>query len=77
MLTILSIFRVWSISQILSKEYPPGDFNDVLLGIEPKGEEFSGEYFVDNNVAKVSGYGKDAELAKKLWEYGMKLTALK
>ncbi|GKA51265.1 short-chain dehydrogenase TIC 32, chloroplastic-like protein [Tanacetum coccineum] len=58
-------------------EYPPGDFNDVLLSIEPKGEEFSGEYFVDNNVAKVSGYGKDAELAKKLWEYGMELTALK
>ena len=59
------------------KNIPQGASTTCFLALNPKAKEFSGEYFVDNNVAKVSGYAKDAELAKKLWEFGMELTASK
>jgi WW domain-containing oxidoreductase len=59
------------------KNIPQGASTTCFLALNPKAKEFSGEYFVDNNVATVSGYAKDAELAKKLWECGMELTASK
>ncbi|GJW42564.1 short-chain dehydrogenase TIC 32, chloroplastic-like protein [Tanacetum coccineum] len=54
-----------------------GASTTCFLALNPKAKEFSGEYFMDNNVATVSGYAKEAELAKKLWECGMELTASK
>jgi WW domain-containing oxidoreductase len=33
----------------------------------------SGEYFSDNNVAKRESQGRDADLAKKLWDFSMNL----
>jgi len=33
----------------------------------------SGKFFYDNNVAEPSSQGKDADLAKKLWNFSMKL----
>ncbi|GJR15513.1 short-chain dehydrogenase TIC 32, chloroplastic-like protein [Tanacetum coccineum] len=59
------------------KNVPQGASTTCFLALNPKAKEFSGEYFMDNNVATVSGYAKDAELAKKLWECGMELTASK
>ena len=65
------------IVKYFQKNIPQGASTTCFLALNPKAKEFSGEYFVDNNVAKVSGYAKDAELAKKLWEFGMELTASK
>nr|GFA09055.1 hypothetical protein [Tanacetum cinerariifolium] len=59
------------------KNIPQGASTTCFLALNPKAKEFSGDYFVDNNVATVSGYAKDPELAKKLWECGMELTASK
>ncbi|KAI7747642.1 hypothetical protein M8C21_032535, partial [Ambrosia artemisiifolia] len=56
------------------KNIPQGASTTCYLALNPKVKGVSGEYFADNNVAKPSDKAKDAELAKKLWEYGMKLT---
>ncbi|PWA87768.1 glucose/ribitol dehydrogenase [Artemisia annua] len=73
----LSVFVYGALVKHFQKNIPQGASTTCFLALNPKAKEFSGEYFVDNNVATVSGYGKDAELAKKLWEYGMELTASK
>ena len=65
------------IVKYFQKNIPQGASTTCFLALNPKAKEFSGEYFVDNNVSTVSGYAKDAELAKKLWECGMELTASK
>jgi len=33
----------------------------------------SGKYFSDSNIAEPSAKAKDAELAKKLWDFSLKL----
>ncbi|KAJ8768525.1 hypothetical protein K2173_022624 [Erythroxylum novogranatense] len=45
----------------------------VALNHQVKG--VSGEYFMDCNIAKPSSQGKDADLARKLWEFSLSLTS--
>ncbi|KAF5816046.1 putative very-long-chain 3-oxoacyl-CoA reductase [Helianthus annuus] len=54
-----------------------GASTTCYLALNPKVKGVSGEYFVDNNVAKANRKARDAELAKKLWECGMELTKSK
>ncbi|KAJ0482725.1 putative very-long-chain 3-oxoacyl-CoA reductase [Helianthus annuus] len=54
-----------------------GASTTCYLALNPKVKEVSGEYFADNNVYKPSDKANDAELAKKLWEFGMGLTKSK
>ncbi|KAK1419122.1 hypothetical protein QVD17_28280 [Tagetes erecta] len=61
----------------LQKNIPQGASTTCYLALNPKVKGVSGEYFADNNVAKPSRKAKDAELAKKLWEFGMELTKSK
>ncbi|MFS7923866.1 putative very-long-chain 3-oxoacyl-CoA reductase [Helianthus anomalus] len=59
------------------KNIPQGASTTCYLALNPKVKGVSGEYFVDNNVAKANRKARDAELAKKLWECGMELTKSK
>jgi WW domain-containing oxidoreductase len=34
----------------------------------------SGNYFMDSNIAEPSSQAKDAELAKKLWDFSLIIT---
>ncbi|KAL0447940.1 UNVERIFIED_CONTAM: Short-chain dehydrogenase, chloroplastic [Sesamum latifolium] len=40
----------------------------------PQVKGVSGEYFADSNIGKASALAKNAELAKKLWDFSLKLT---
>lgn len=44
------------------------------MALHPQVKGVSGEYFMDSNIAKLSALAKDAELAKKLWEFSLTLT---
>ncbi|XP_035843575.1 short-chain dehydrogenase TIC 32, chloroplastic-like isoform X1 [Helianthus annuus] len=68
---------IYGLFKHLQKNISQGASTTCYLALNPKVKGVSGEYFADNNVAKPSGYAKDAELAKKLWECGMELTKSK
>ncbi|KAM0069916.1 putative oxidoreductase [Helianthus debilis subsp. tardiflorus] len=55
------------------KNIPQGASTTCYLALNPKVKGVSGEYFADNNLAKPSDKANDAELAKKLWEFGTEL----
>uniref|UniRef100_A0A251VBC2 Putative glucose/ribitol dehydrogenase n=1 Tax=Helianthus annuus TaxID=4232 RepID=A0A251VBC2_HELAN len=61
---------IYGLFKHLQKNISQGASTTCYLALNPKVKGVSGEYFADNNVAKPSGYAKDAELAKKLWECG-------
>ncbi|XP_076953275.1 short-chain dehydrogenase TIC 32, chloroplastic-like [Bidens hawaiensis] len=68
---------LYGLFQHFQKNIPQGASTTCYLALNPKVKGVSGEYFADNNVAKPSNLAKDAELAKKLWEFSMELTKSK
>ncbi|XP_059640045.1 short-chain dehydrogenase TIC 32, chloroplastic-like [Cornus florida] len=62
------------ISKYVLKNVPQGAATTCYVALHPQVKGVSGEYFSDNNVAKPSALGKDAELAKKLWDFSLGLT---
>lgn len=61
----------------IQKNIPQGASTTCFVALSPKVKGVSGEYFADNNVSKPSAAARDPELAKKLWECGIKLTTSK
>ncbi|XP_068305122.1 short-chain dehydrogenase TIC 32, chloroplastic-like [Pyrus communis] len=55
----------------------PGAATSCFLALNPQVKGVSGEYFVDSNVGKQSSQAKDADLAKKLWDFSLSLTNAK
>ncbi|MBV1858060.1 MAG: SDR family NAD(P)-dependent oxidoreductase [Nannocystaceae bacterium] len=53
---------------LFAKNVAEGAATQCFLATNPKGADTNGEYFSNCNVAKTSRHGRDAELAKKLWE---------
>ncbi|CAK9156626.1 unnamed protein product, partial [Ilex paraguariensis] len=52
-----------------------GAATTCYVALHPQVKGISGEYFSDSNVAKtVTSHAKDAELAKKLWDFSASLT---
>lgn len=51
-----------------------GAATTCYVALHPQVKGLSGEYFVDSNLSKASSKGKDAELAKKLWDFSKNLT---
>ncbi|MCL7036116.1 hypothetical protein MKW94_015402 [Papaver nudicaule] len=62
-------------SKIAGKNVPQGASTTCYLALHPNNKGVSGEYFVDNNISKTTSQGKDAELAKKLWDFSMNLVS--
>lgn len=54
-----------------------GAATTCFLALHPQVKGVSGEYFVDCNIAKPSSLAKDADLAKRLWDFSLSLTNLK
>ncbi|XP_076950483.1 short-chain dehydrogenase TIC 32, chloroplastic-like [Bidens hawaiensis] len=72
----MSIF-LYGLFKHFQKDIPQGASTTCYLALNPQVKGVSGEYFADNNVAKPSAKARNADLAKKLWEFGMRLTKSK
>jgi len=70
----MSAFFFNPLFKCCQKNIPQGASTTCYLALNPQVKGVSGEYFYGNNLAKPSSKAEDAELAKKLWECGMKLT---
>jgi WW domain-containing oxidoreductase len=71
------IVGLYGLFKYFQKNIPQGASTTCYLALNPKVKGVSGEFFADNNVAKPTDQAKDAELAKKLWEFSMELTKSK
>ncbi|KAK4422595.1 Short-chain dehydrogenase, chloroplastic [Sesamum alatum] len=54
-----------------------GAATTCYVALHPQVKGVSGEYFADSNISKPSALAKDAELARKLWDFSLKLTGSK
>ncbi|CAN6713025.1 unnamed protein product [Malus baccata var. baccata] len=57
--------------------FTSGAATSCYLALNPQVKGVSGEYFVDSNIGKQSSQAKDADLAKKLWDFSLSLTNAK
>ncbi|KAK8470330.1 hypothetical protein PHAVU_004G113100 [Phaseolus vulgaris] len=55
------------------KSIQQGAATTCYVALHPHVKGVSGEYFSDNNVAKASSLAKNTDLAKKLWDFSMKI----
>ncbi|XP_058763508.1 short-chain dehydrogenase TIC 32, chloroplastic-like [Vicia villosa] len=65
LLNVLGEFVIKSVQQ--------GAATTCYVALNPKVKGISGKYFSDNNMVEPSSQGKDTDLAKKLWNFSMKL----
>ncbi|KAK1409036.1 hypothetical protein QVD17_41295 [Tagetes erecta] len=72
---IFSIFT--NVLQLFLKNIPQGAATTCYVAMHPQLKGVSGQYFADSNLKKPSGYGHDPELARKLWDFSVKLTESK
>jgi len=63
--------------QSFLKNIPQGAATTCYVALHPQLKGVSGQYFADSNLNKASGYARDPELAKKLWDFSVKLTESK
>ncbi|XAR70282.1 Very-long-chain 3-oxoacyl-CoA reductase [Bertholletia excelsa] len=56
------------------KNIPQGAATTCYVALHPHVKGVTGEYFSDSNIANPSSQAKDAELAKKLWDFSLSLT---
>ncbi|KEH43689.1 putative very-long-chain 3-oxoacyl-CoA reductase [Medicago truncatula] len=61
------------IGKLVMKNVQQGAATTCYVALHPQVKGVSGEYFSDNNVAKRESQGRDADLAKKLWDFSMNL----
>jgi WW domain-containing oxidoreductase len=53
------------------KNVQQGAATTCYVALHPQVEGKSGEYFLDSNLSKPNSQAKDADLAKKLWDFSM------
>ncbi|KAL1809038.1 hypothetical protein DCAR_0728566 [Daucus carota subsp. sativus] len=73
--SLLSWFNTFA--QWVTKNIPQGAATSCYLALNPQVKDISGGYFADSNQAKPSKLANDEELAKKLWDVSLTLTAPK
>ncbi|GMP53707.1 hypothetical protein CsSME_00041815 [Camellia sinensis var. sinensis] len=54
--------------------YDTGAATTCYVALHPQVKGVTGEYFSDSNIAKPTAQAKDADLAKKLWDFSLSLT---
>ncbi|GKB50047.1 short-chain dehydrogenase TIC 32, chloroplastic-like protein [Tanacetum coccineum] len=64
-------------TQMFLKNIPQGAATTCYAALHPQLKGISGQYFADSNLSKASGFARDPELAKKLWDFTSKLTRAK
>ncbi|KAH1115529.1 hypothetical protein J1N35_008907 [Gossypium stocksii] len=67
-----------TVGQMLGKYFlkniPQGAATTCYVALNPQVKGVSGEYFLDSNIGNPSAKAKDADLAKKLWDFSCTLT---
>lgn len=61
------------LGKIVVKTIQQGASTTCYVALNPKVKGISGKFFYDNNVAEPSSQANDTDLAKKLWDFSMKL----
>ncbi|XVF10580.1 hypothetical protein REPUB_Repub07fG0194800 [Reevesia pubescens] len=56
------------------KNIPQGAATTCYVALHPQVKGVSGEYFFDSNIGQPSSKAKDADLAKRLWDFSLPLT---
>ncbi|GLT31197.1 hypothetical protein SLA2020_059490 [Shorea laevis] len=59
------------IGKFVLKSVQQGAATTCYVALHPKVEGVRCEYFTDSNIGQASEKGRDAELAKKLWDFSM------
>ncbi|GLU21115.1 hypothetical protein SLE2022_372770 [Rubroshorea leprosula] len=59
--------------KLVFKGVEQGAATTCYVALHPKVEGITGEYFKDCNIGQAGEKGRDAELAKKLWDFSMDL----
>ncbi|TMW95755.1 hypothetical protein EJD97_008375 [Solanum chilense] len=62
------------IGKYFIKNIPQGAATTCYVALHPQVKGITGEYFSDSNISASTSQGTDAELAKKLWDFSLKLT---
>ncbi|MCL7025878.1 hypothetical protein MKW94_008138 [Papaver nudicaule] len=70
--TFLSGF-VSTLGKLVFKNVQQGASTTCYMALHPNVKGVSGEYFKDNNISRSDSRAEDIELAKKLWDFSMKL----
>lgn len=65
---------IHTLGKLVLKDVEQGAATSCYVALHPQVEGVSGEYFMDSNITQPSSQAKDAELAKKLWDFSLKLT---
>ncbi|XWS61191.1 hypothetical protein CRYUN_Cryun07bG0104600 [Craigia yunnanensis] len=58
---------------IALKNVQQGAATTCYVALHPQVKGRTGEYFKDSNIGQASAHGRDVELAKKLWDFSMKM----
>ncbi|XP_052137202.1 short-chain dehydrogenase TIC 32, chloroplastic-like isoform X1 [Oryza glaberrima] len=74
-LTNSLIISIFSVMKPFLKSIPQGAATNCYLALHPGLKDVSGKYFADCNEATPTAVARDAELAKKLWEFSEELTS--
>ncbi|KAM7499678.1 hypothetical protein LguiA_024092 [Lonicera macranthoides] len=64
---------VGALGKVLLKNVPQGAATTCYVALHPQVKGLSGKYFSDSNLAETTTLGKDANLARKLWDFSTNL----
>ncbi|KAL2923582.1 Short-chain dehydrogenase TIC 32 chloroplastic [Bienertia sinuspersici] len=64
---------IHTLRKLVLKDVSQGAATSCYVALRLQVEGLSGEYFMDSNIAEPTSQAKDAELAKKLWDFSLKL----
>ncbi|KAL7003444.1 Short-chain dehydrogenase TIC 32, chloroplastic [Sarracenia purpurea var. burkii] len=62
-----------TLGRYVLKNVQQGAATTCYVALHPQVKGVSGEYFVDNNLAKTSEHATNVKLARKLWDFSMDL----
>ncbi|CAL5382575.1 unnamed protein product [Camellia sinensis] len=62
------------VGKYVLKNAAQGAATTCYVALHPQVKGVTGEYFSDSNIAKPTAQAKDADLAKKLWDFSLSLT---
>ncbi|KAL2892450.1 Short-chain dehydrogenase TIC 32 chloroplastic [Bienertia sinuspersici] len=63
---------IHTLGKLVLKDVSQGVATSCYVALHPQVEGLSNEYFMDSNIAEPTSQAKDAELAKKLWDFSLK-----
>ncbi|KAM7272358.1 hypothetical protein ACFE04_027021 [Oxalis oulophora] len=61
------------LAKFMLKNVQQGAATTCYVALNPQVKGISGEYFSDSNLSKPKARAKDADLAKRLWDFSMKM----